>query len=184
MTTGSGWDGILAPGEEILWQGRPDSAVVWSDALTDMLLGGAFFTLFACAWIGFAVTIMVAGDFRLPFMLFPLAGLPFLGVGLYMLGGHVVYDAYLRSVTWYTLTDRTAYVATAPFGWRRLHRHAIRDMAFLELEEGAPGRVLFAKRSARGRKIRRRGFRRIADARHVYGRMRDLRGNPMHMETA
>ena len=32
MTTPpEGWEGILAPGETILWQARPSGAVMWSD---------------------------------------------------------------------------------------------------------------------------------------------------------
>jgi hypothetical protein len=99
MTTGSGWDGILAPGEKILWQGQPEPGIVWADALTSMMPGGAIFTVFATFWIVVSSGFTSGGDVSFPFSLFPLAGLPFLGVGLYMLGGHVILDAYLRSVT-------------------------------------------------------------------------------------
>jgi hypothetical protein len=186
MTTGSGWDGILAPGEKILWQGQPEPGIVWADALTSMMPGGAIFTVFATFWIVVSSGFTSGGDVSFPFSLFPLAGLPFLGVGLYMLGGHVVYDAYLRSVTWYTLTDRTAFIATAAFGWRRLESLAIRDMAVLRLEDGTPGSVIFARRAPRKGRIstRRGGFRRIADARGVYGQMRGLHDDQRHTETA
>jgi hypothetical protein len=106
-----------------------------------------------------------------------------------MLGGHVVIDAYLRSVTWYTLTDGTAFIATSVLGQKRLASYPIAAMPFLVLEDGAPGSILFAEPPP-GRRQRtqtspgRVGFHRIANAREIYRQMRGLRAGIVRTDTA
>lgn len=179
MTTGSGWDGILAKGERILWQGQPEKGVVWHDMISALSFVGVFFTGFSLFWILAAMAMTAQAPF--PFSLFWLFGLPFLGIGLFMLGGHAVFDAWLRAHTWYTLTDRTAFIATDVLGKKTLGTYPIAEMAFLELDDGAPGSILFAHGtltgSQRGRagKQKKIGFRRIAEARRLFGEMRELR---------
>ena len=187
----TGWDGLLEDGETILWQGQPVPGIVWRDVISPMGLFGAVFTAFALFWMAMAAAI-IGGDAGFPFTLFPLFGLPFLAVGLYMMLGHVIVDGYVRSATHYTLTDRTAFIATDAFGKRSLKSYPIREMPFLELEDGMPGSVMFweeelrrARRSpARpGARVRHAtatrnsvGFRRIDAAREVYRMLREARG--------
>jgi len=75
--------------------------------------------------------------------LFPLFGLPFIFVGLYMAFGIPLWDAYERRHSSYALTDDAAYVATELFGRRTLKRYPIRKMNALELEDGQRGTVWF-----------------------------------------
>ncbi|MEJ6392789.1 aspartate carbamoyltransferase catalytic subunit [Gymnodinialimonas sp. 2305UL16-5] len=176
MTHHAAWDGILEPDETIIWQGQPEAHIRWHDAMTPLAAFGAVFAGFALFWMIMASTIMGTGP-GFPFTLFPLFGLPFLLGGLHMMIGHVFYDAYARSKTWYTLTDRTAFIAANVFGRKTLRSYPIRDMPFLDLEDGAPGSVLFAddRRNA-SHSPRRVGFRAISEARGVYGMIRDARG--------
>ena len=190
MTQGSGWDGILQQGETILWQGQPERGIVWRDALSPLGLFGVVFTGFSLFWMGAAASMLRDGP-GFPFTLFTLFGLPFLMVGLFMMGGHVVLDAYVRATTWYTLTDRTAFVAREAFGKRTLESYPIAEMDRLELADGVPGDVIFGmahnaypKRVAKQRRSRNRlvtgttvqlGFRRIAEARKVWRLLRDRR---------
>ncbi len=184
------WSGLLEEGEKILWQGQPDTRVTWRDLVGPFTPFGIIFTGFSIFWIVMARSMTGGAGF--PLTLFPLFGLPFFVIGLYLLAGHVFLDAYFRRHTFYTLTDRTAFIATSRFGTRRLSSHPIADMPFLELEDGAPGSVLFAERTATGTRHRagrpmgkrtmststtsRLGFRHIAEARQVYRMLRDARG--------
>jgi hypothetical protein len=178
MTQTAGWDGILADGETIVWQGQPEPGIAWRDAISATSAFGVVFTGFALFWMAMAATIIGGGSGPgFPFSMFPLFGLPFLAVGLYFLVGHVIVDAYVRSTTWYTLTDRTAFVASNAFGQRKLSSYPIREMPFLELDDTAPGSVLFwHEDSPRSHRTGRIGFRRIAEARAVHARLREARG--------
>lgn len=192
MTQASGWDGLLEPGETILWQGQPVAGLKWRDMISGRLPIGIVFTVFSLVWMGIASSI-VAGIEGPLFLVavFPLAGLPFLAIGLYMLAGHVVWDALVRRGTWYTLTDRTAFVATDILGHRKLQSCPLAEMEGLELIDAVPGDVLFgtavaafpgrvaAVRRSKYRLVRsstrRAGFRRIDDARRVWRLIREQR---------
>ena len=92
-----GWDGILYPGETVLWQGQPDPRPDWSRwRLHDTIFGLAF-AGFALFWMATA-----AGATGGPFMgiAFPLLGLPFLVLGLYRAGGKPVPRQILLNEVW------------------------------------------------------------------------------------
>ena len=197
MNSASGWDGILEPGETILWQGQPERGIVWRDALSPLGLFGVVFTGFSLFWILAAASMLAEGP-GFPFTLFPLFGLPFLLVGLFLMGGHVVLDAYVRATTWYTLTDRTAFVARAVLGKRTLESYPIASMDRLELADGVPGDVIFGMarhtypdRVARQGRSRNKlvtgtrtqlGFRKITEARKVWRILQDRRAALRHMD--
>ncbi|WP_417588508.1 hypothetical protein [Pararhodobacter oceanensis] len=190
-TSPSGWEGILDQGEEILWQGQPDDAIIWTDLISPQTFMGLFFCGFSAFWLTGVWAILgsmdQAGALGLMFLLFPIVGVIFFGTGLYMLGGRLFWDVYLRQNTWYTLTTEAAYIATAPLGKRRLKRYAYSEMSQLSLDDGQPGTIWFAEelrsyrshsKSGRGRTRTARipiGFRRIGDARAVYRLLRDHR---------
>ena len=189
MTDAGGWSDVLTPGERLLWHDRPAGGAVIADFLTSRLPFGLFFTTFALFWI-FAASWMGGNagesDF-FPFDLFPLFGVPFVLVGLHMMIGIPFWDAYERSHSWYALTDQAAYIATELFGRRKLARYPLSDMNALELEDGTRGTVWFKRdvqvhtttRHTRNGSPRRQtymssnriGFKRIAAARMVYGRI-------------
>jgi len=179
----AGWEGILAPGERILWQGPAGGGVVWADLLDTRTAFGLFFAGFAVFWVAMASSM--GGPSGMFGGLFPLFGLPFIAVGLYMAGGRLFWEAWQRGRTHYTLTDRTAFVATSLFGQRKLARYPLAPGMTVELDDGEPGTVWFAKevthhaggwrgtgdnRRYRGpySTTRRIGFERIAEARRVY----------------
>ena len=152
----NGWEDILSPGETILWYGRPDSRIAWGDILSMRSLHGAAFAGFAILWMvqasqvtGFMTQFRLGSGGDEPFGgvtgYFPYFGLIFLAVGLYNVVGHLLWDAMERRRTWYTLTDRAAYIATDLLG-RKLDRHELRPDQPLELEDGEPGAVWFAER--------------------------------------
>lgn len=172
MTT-DGWSGILAEGETILWQGQPDGALAmdWSRATESAM--GAFFVLFSLVWMGGAAK---AGGFFWTF------GLIFLAVGVWNALQPNLIDTLRRRRTWYTLTDRRAFIATdLPGQGRRLAAYPITDATMIELDlPGANGlgAVWFATRSGdwtwNRSRPRREGFARIPDPQKVAALMRDI----------
>ena len=102
-------DAALAPGEQLLWSGRPRSGLSFES--TDLLT-----VPFSLMWGGFAIFweyMAIHGG--APFF-FALWGVPFVGVGLYMIFGRFFYDALSRANTWYGLTDKRVIIITNLFG--------------------------------------------------------------------
>lgn len=184
--TPDGWQDILAPGERILWQGRPQARPDWAALISGKggvtgSLFGLFFAGFALFWIVQAASMTARAEGPLA-RLFPLFGLPFLVVGLNLVLGPALRPwAGLRG-TWYTLTDRNAYIATRRLGRRNLQRHPLAPGMLPALEDGSPGSVWFATMpgpgggawrgtgaaGAYGGSGGRVGFQNIPDARAVF----------------
>lgn len=191
----NGWDGILEPGEQILWQGHPDSALDFSGFWGPQTMFALFFTGFSLFWMimAFAITSgMKGGVGNVISTVFPLFGVPFLMVGLYMLAGRFWADARRRRASHYTLTNRAAYIGVQRGTKRSLDRYAIDADTRLTLEDGALGAVWFAsqthrmpRHAPRMRRSRTRiggatqttqaiGFERIPDARAVFALIRKV----------
>jgi len=93
----------LLPGERLTWTGGPPAGlrVTAKDILLipfSLLWGG-----FALVWEGL---VLSSGA---PFF-FPLFGVPFVLVGLYLIVGRFVFDAWVRGRTVYALSGRRALV--------------------------------------------------------------------------
>lgn len=181
MTRPDSWQDILDPGETILWQGRPDPRPHWAALSLHRAASGLVVTLIALFWIGVASRITSEGDFPAPFHLFPLFGLPFLAVGLYQLAGHVLWEAYRRAHTWYTLSDRRAFIATdMPLRGKSLRSYPITPDTILTFDDSDLASIGFAfepvpmKRTTRMRGV---GFERIADGRTVYALLRGVQAS-------
>ncbi len=131
----SGWQGILDDGETILWQGRPASRIDWLEGdWRNMLLGG-FMMAFALFWMFQAAK---SGTFMWVF------GMLFLIIGARTALSETVFPAYIRSRSWYTLTNRRAIVATdVPVRGRRLASFPITAATPVVLAPGDPGSIYF-----------------------------------------
>lgn len=173
MSAPAGWGGILDDGEAILWQGRPDGAVKFKVA---HLLSGLFGLIFA----GFALVWMVmassAGGY------FWMFGLIHFFVGLSIGIGPPFWNAWRRRHTWYTLTDRRAFIATdIPLRGRRLASYPIDGDTVLDYQSGDLDTIYFAHEMRRIKNGTRRhdiGFERITGGAEVYRTLRDIqRGN-------
>ncbi len=186
--TGDGWDGLLAEGEYILWQGQPVPGINWSDALNGVTLFGIFFAAFALFWMAGSFAMILGSDAPLPLFLFPLFGLPFLAIGLFMAFGRLIWDDRVRRHTWYSVSTRQIFVARDVLGKRRLDSFDIAQIIDLDLVDGAPGSVLFKVEEPLGYRTSRRpgpggmgmavhqigtGLHRLPDARAVFSMIRD-----------
>lgn len=147
-----GWEGILEEGETILWQGRPNSAIHWHSLVDIKTAMGLFFCLLSGGWIvgmlasAPAETRELNDDiFDYVIIVYFAFGALFFFSGLYMIIGRLMWDAYVRRCTWYTLSDRAAYVATMVMGKRDLKRYAKEKMIPPLLTDGDPGDVFFAR---------------------------------------
>ena len=169
-----GWQGILDPDEQILWQGQPDGRFrIEFDSLRESL-PGLLMLAFALFWMYQAAQASV---------FFALFGLFFVVLGLRQLLSPVIWPAYLRSRSWYTLTDRRAIVATdVPFKGRRLTSYPIDRTMPLEYVASDPPSILFGPPTSR--KETRAGFSYIADADRVMAMMRNIQHSQTPDQTA
>jgi len=98
----------LTPGETLAWIGQPASGIRFRP-------GDAFLVPFSLLWGGFAIfwesTALGSGA---PF-LFTLWGIPFVLVGLYLIAGRFLAEAYLRTRTRYALTSQRALILSGLF---------------------------------------------------------------------
>lgn len=99
-----GWEGILDPGERLLWHGRPSGRLTFRGQSGTAMVVGVGFVVVALFFIfmGFVVGSVI-------FVLFPMIHLT---VGLGLLAGKPLWRAYVHRRSWYTLTDRRAVIAT------------------------------------------------------------------------
>jgi len=168
MSAPSGWEGILDDDEEIRWQGQPDG-VIRMDLSQPMGIGmGLFFMGFSIVWMNLASR---AGG------VFWMFGLLFFGIGFYNAIGVHFWKTYLRRTTHYTLTNKRAFIATQPLGKRVLKSYPIAKDTSIELQDGTPATIIFARETHRGNKSSYKtniGFERISDGQKVYGLLRDI----------
>lgn len=167
-TSGDGWDGILVPGERILWQGRPHPGVQIGPGQVFSAAFGALFAGFAAFWMLMASR---AGGYFWTF------GLIHFSVGIGLMIGSFTFAPWRRRHTWYTLTDRRAFVATdMPFRGRTLKSWVIDGDSVIE--HGPDDTVNFARdfrQTKNGTRIADVGFERIDDPDHVLRLMQQIR---------
>ncbi len=172
MTT-SGWDGILDDDEEILWQGRPDRRIVLRPRNIGGLLFGLLFAGFALFWMIMAAQ---AGG------MFWMFGLLHFSIGLAVAGGAIYLNAFVRSRSWYTLTNRRAFIATdLPLVGKRLKSYPIDGDTVLEFEQGDPASIYFAQERKRNNngttRVQKIGFERVENGQDLLRLFRDIQRN-------
>jgi len=164
-----GWEGLLDPGERILWQGRPDGTVVLRPRNIALFLFGLAFAGFALFWMVMAAQ---AGG------MFWAFGLIHFSVGLALSFGAIFWSAFRRRHSWYTLTDRRAFIATdLPLKGKQLKSYPITDDTALRYDQGQPASVWFGHEYRRTKNGSTRvdiGFERISEGDQVYRLMRDI----------
>lgn len=163
QSTAPGWEGILDQGERIVWQGRPDPGLHFGPGQLGTALFSVFFSGFAVFWM---VMASRAGG------AFWMFGLIHFSVGIAMFWKAIVGATFRRRHTWYTLTDRRAFIATdLPFKGKRLQSYPITPDTRISLAGGPLSTIHFAREERRGNKGRHYmvdiGFERIEDGEKV-----------------
>ncbi len=164
-----GWDDILDQGERILWQGRPDSSIIFKLSNIPTLIFGLFFAGFAVFWMAMASS---AGGY------FWMFGLIHFSVGIGVAFGSVLGPPWKRRHMWYTLTDRRAIIATnLPIKGKQLKSYPINADTVLDFTNGPLATIHFShemRRVKNGTRRKNIGFERITDGHTVYKMMRDV----------
>lgn len=165
MDQPSGWEGILEPGETIVWQGRPDGALQIPLAGLGVAAFGVLFAGSALFWMVMAAR---SGGF------FWMFGLIHFGAGVSLILGALLGPTLRRRRTWYTLTTQRAFVATAlPFRPRSLRSWRIEANTPLRLIEDDLVSIRFGT-TYDGETRRMAAFERLHDGRAVYRLMRNV----------
>lgn len=166
-----GWEGLLDPGEVILWQGQPSARLRFGFAEIGAVIFGLFFAGFALFWM---IMAAMAGGF------FWMFGLIHFSVGIGIIIGGPLGGAWVRRHSYYTLTNQRAFVAKDfPYVGRRLASYPIgpaTEVLFEEASDGAAS-LYFATAERRNRRSngrRKIGFEMISEGRKVLGLMRGL----------
>ncbi len=171
-----GWEGILDPGERVLWQGRPDSEMRADLSNPRRVAFGTVFAVFALIWtVGVLRTGVPNG---LMALVMPLAGLAFVFLGVNLATGGIPFGVWRRRATTYTLTDRRAIIATAWLGRRGLRSYPLGPDTHATLDEGPPAAIWISRGFAahdQGSTRTRHGFTHLGpDARQVYDLVRRI----------
>jgi hypothetical protein len=171
----------LDAGERLLWTGFPNPAAVALRSLPVTFFGIPF-TAFACFWIWQAWSMTSHGPKAPgPFVLFPLFGIPFLLVGLAVLGTPL-WVLLGAKTTVYAVTEKRALIITGSAS-RGIQSFTPADMCDITRQErpDGSGSVYFASRtvttSSNGiARMARIGFEGIPDVRQVEQLLRDQMG--------
>jgi hypothetical protein len=168
-----GWEGILDKGEKILWQGRPAQGLHISFTKIPVAVFGLFFAGFALFWM--IMASQAGGGFW-------MFGLIHFTVGVGLTGTALVGETFRHRATWYTLTDRRAFIATdLPWKGRTLESYTIDPDTRLDYRAGDPASIYFARELRRGSKGRSYwanvGFERISGGEKVMRLLRKVQTN-------
>ena len=162
------WKAYLDPGEEILWHGSPDGKIRLRARNLVISAFGIFFFGFSIFWTLGAAN---SGD-----LIFPLFGLPFMAVGFYLVFGTHFFDAHKRRHSYYTLTNKRAFIATNILT-KKIKSYAVNAETDLEFQPGPPASIYFAKEMKSGQNGSYTvpvGFEYVADGDTLYKLFRQV----------
>jgi len=134
--------GDLGAGEHVLWSGRPRQGIFLrpGDALLipfSLLWGG-----FAIFWELMALLMLLApptsGAPASVRWIFPLWGIPFVAVGLYLIGGRFIFDKAAREKTRYAVTNQRVIIRSSVLSptTKSLNLRTLSDLSLTEQKEG------------------------------------------------
>ncbi len=127
----------LDSGEKFLWAGMPKQGTIFKGS-------DVFMVPFSLLWGGFAIFWEIIA-LQIPSekagavsIIFPLYGIPFVLIGLYLIFGRFIYDSKKRAKTFYGLTDQRAIIISGLFskGVKSLNLKTMSDVSLSEKSDG------------------------------------------------
>ena len=134
----------LKPGERLLWSGQPKGGILFRSSDIFMIPFSLMWGGFAIFWEASVLFMMFSpsrastGPPLIFQIIFPLFGLPFALVGLYMIFGRFIFDAKSRENTYYAVTDQRIIIVSDFFG-RRVRSLNLKNLPELGLTEKSDG---------------------------------------------
>jgi Bacterial PH domain len=133
----------LEPGERILWAGRPRGGL-------RLRRQDIFLIPFSLIWGGFAIfweigVLHTTANRHNPMaIVFPLFGIPFVCVGLYVIFGRFLVDARGRARTYYAVTSDRILIVSGIFSQqvKSLQLRTLTDVSFTQSSDGS-GTITF-----------------------------------------
>jgi hypothetical protein len=145
-------DRILEPflekGESLLWSGKPKQGLVFRSSDYFLIPFSLMWGGFAIFWEIMALTFLSA-DSNAPAaikVIFPLFGIPFVLIGLYMIIGRYWVDSKIRSNTTYGISDKQILISSGLFD-QKLNSLPIQNLPNLEMiqKQDGSGSILFGQ---------------------------------------
>jgi len=132
----------LAPDEHLLWFGQPRGGFV-------LRASDVYVIPFSLLWGGFAIFWETAALMADAPTISKLFGLPFVGVGLYLIFGRFILDAKQRSKTCHGVTNERVIIISLLFG-KKIKSLDLRTLSEISLDENSDGSGTIAFGSLRG----------------------------------
>ena len=126
----------LDPGEKLIWSGMPRQGILFRGS-------DIFMIPFSLMWGGFAIfweigVLSIPKDAGPVGIIFPLFGIPFVLIGLYMIFGRFIVDSKTRSNSYYGVTDQRVIIKSGLFrkNVKSLNLRTLTDISLNEKKEG------------------------------------------------
>ena len=178
----------LEQNEQLLWAGRPAQGIRLRKSDVFMIPFSLMWGGFAIFWEVTALTGVIKssdGEYSITAMIFPLFGIPFVLIGLYIMIGRFFVDAKLRKGTFYGVTEDRVIIVSRLFG-KTISSFDLQTMPSISMnqKDDGSGNIVFGERSNMPSgfgKQRMSGtshnvptmFEMIDDVAHVYKVIRD-----------
>ena len=119
--------------EKLSWAGVPQQGIVFRSSDFFLIPFSLLWGGFAIFWEILAITIPTQ-DAGAIAIIFPIFGIPFVVVGLYIIFGRFIYDSRRRSKTFYGVTNERAIIISGGLG-RSVKSINLKTMSDLTLSE-------------------------------------------------
>jgi hypothetical protein len=175
--------------ERVLWSGMPRQGFALHGSDVFLIPFSIFWAGFAFVWEAIAIFMLLQNPGQDPFMcIFPIFGLPFVMVGVYLLFGRFWIDARIRSRTYYGVTNKRIIIITGLLS-RKVKSLALGTLTDLSLTEKSNGFGtitfgptypffwMFGSMQWPGMGFQRSSFDMISEVRRVYNIIRNAK-NP------
>jgi len=133
----------LDPGERLLWSGQPRSGIRFRGQDVFLIPFSILWGGFALFWEYMAVTLAPKASSPIG-AAFPLFGLPFVAVGLYLIFGRFWVDAAGRARTFYGVTTERVLIVSGLFSQqtKSLQLRTLSDVSLTQRSDGS-GTITF-----------------------------------------